>query len=166
MNRVILAGFDGKSNPARMITEKADVPCRKVILPNDREQSVKVLFEEIDRFDTSVVVLLGQKPCIKNKIYVEPTAKCGAEALHTAMDVTVSVELIKDSGYDARISAKGCGTSYCNHIYYECLKRGVCCIFLHVPTMNNISDLGAITKAVEGYINGIAGIPCMLGGNK
>lgn len=162
MNRVILAGFDGKNNPARMITERAKVPCRKVILPNDRDQSVRVLFDEIDRAETSVVIMLGQKPCIKNKIYVEPTAKRGCEVLITAMDVTVSTELIKASGYNAHISTKGCGTSYCNHIYYECLKRGVCCIFLHVPTLNNISDLRAITRAIEGYINGIAGIPCAL----
>lgn len=164
MNRVILGGFDGKNNPARIITEKADVPCRKVILPNDREQSVKALFDEIDRAETSVVVLLGQKPCIKDKISVEPKAKRGCETLRTAMDVTVSTELIRENGYAAYIS-RGCGTSYCNDIYFECLKRGICCIFLHVPTLNNISDLGAVTKAVEGFVNGIAGIPCMLGGN-
>mgnify|MGYP006336577785 CR=1 FL=1 len=70
MNRVILAGFDGKSNPAKLITNAADVPCRKLILPNDTEQSVKVLFDEIDRTETSVVVMLGQKPCIKDKISV------------------------------------------------------------------------------------------------
>ncbi len=161
MNRVILAGFDGKNNPARMITEKANVPCRKVILPNDREQSVKVLFDEIERADTSVVVMLGQKPCIKDKISVEPKAKRGCETLCTLMDVTVSAQLIKENGYSAYIS-KGCGTSYCSHIYFECLKRGVCCIFLHVPTLNNISDLGTITRAIEGYINGIAGVPCKL----
>lgn len=161
MNRVILGGFDGKNNPARMITEKADAPCRKVILPNDREQSVRVLFDEIDRSDTNVVVMLGQKPCIRNKIAVEPSAACGCETLRTTMDVTVSAQLIRENGYAAYIS-RGCGNSYCNHIYFECLKRGVCCIFLHVPTLNNISDLSAITRAVEGYINGIAGIPCAL----
>ncbi len=165
MNRVILMGFDGKNNPARIVTEKADVPCRKVIVPNDREQSVKALFDEIDRFDTSVVIMLGQKPCIKDKISVEPTAKCGDRALHTAMDVTVSAGLLRENGYKAYIS-KGCGNSYCNHIYRKCLERGVCCIFLHIPTLDNISDIDALTKAIEGYINGIAGIPCMLGGNK
>ncbi len=161
MNRVILAGFDGANNSARLITEAANVPSRKIILPNDRRQSVKTLFAEIDRAETSVVVILGQKPCIKDKIAVEPSASCGCETLRTAMDVTVSAELIEANGYAAYIS-KGCGTSYCNHIYFECLKRGICCIFLHVPTLDNISDLGAITKAVEGYVNGIAGVPCAL----
>ena len=161
MNRVILAGFDGKNNPARMITENANVPCRKVMLPNDRAQSVNALFSEIDSADTSVVVILGQKPCIRNKIAVEPSASCGCETLRTPMDVTVSAELIRENGYAAYIS-KGCGNSYCNHIYFECLKRGVCCIFLHVPTLNNISDIKALTRAIEGYVNGIAGIPCAL----
>ncbi|MBQ4165247.1 MAG: hypothetical protein IJD85_02890 [Oscillospiraceae bacterium] len=162
MNRVILAGFDGENNPARIVTERAECGCRKVILPNDKERSVKALFVEIDRAETSVVIMLGQKPRIRNKISVEPTARCGCETLHTPMDVTTSAELIKQSGYGAYISSCGCGTSYCNHIYFECLKRGVCCIFLHVPTMNNISDINKLITAVEGYIGGIAGIPCML----
>lgn len=164
MNRVILAGFDGKNNPARLITEKADVPCRRIILPNDKAQSVKVLFDEIDRADTSVVIMLGQKPCIRNKIAVEPSASCGGETLSTPMDVTVSAQLIRENGYDAYIS-RGCGNSLCNNIYFECLKRGICCIFLHIPTTGNISDIKALTRAIEGYVNGIAGVPCMLGGN-
>lgn len=161
MNRVILAGFDGKNNPAKLITNAADVPCRKLILQNDTEQSVKVLFDEIDRTETSVVVMLGQKPCIKDKISVEPEARRGRETLRTPMDVTASAQLIRENGYAAYIS-RGCGSSCCNNIYFECLERGICCIFLHVPTADNISDIKALTKAIEGYINGIAGIPCAL----
>lgn len=161
MNRVILAGFDGKNNPARVVTESVECGCRKVLLPNDRELSVKALFDEVDRAETSVVVLLGQKPCIRDRIAVELCAKRVGEALHTPMDVTVSVELLKQNGYSAYIS-RGCGNSYCNHIYFECLNRGICCIFLHIPTMGNISDIAGLTAAVEGYISGIAGIPCAL----
>ncbi len=161
MNRIILAGFDGKDSPARIITQSADVSCRRIILPNDMEKSVKLLFDEIQRAETSAVILLGQKPCITDKIAVEPVARRGGEALHTRMDVTVCAELIRENGFGAYIS-RGCGTSYCNHIYFECLSRGVCCVFLHVPVLQNITDIGAAAQAVSGLVNGIAGVPCML----
>lgn len=161
MNRIILAGFDGKDSPARIITQSADVSCRRIILPNDREKSVKLLFDEIQRAETSAVILLGQKPCVTDKIAVEPVARRGGEALRTRMDVTVCAELIRENGFDAYIS-RGCGTSYCNHIYFECLSNGVCCVFLHVPMLQNITDIGAAAQAVSGLVNGIAGVPCML----
>ena len=161
MNRIILAGFEGKNNPSRIITERVCCPCRKLILPNDKDSSVRLLVNEIQRAETGVVILLGQKPCIRDKIAVEPTASLCGETLHTPLDVTVSAELIKDSGYAAYVS-RGCGTSYCNHIYFHALKSGVNSIFLHVPTFDNISDMEAITRAVEGYINGIAGVPAAL----
>lgn len=161
MNRLILAGFDGKNNPARIITERVSCGCRKLILPNDKTKAEELLMNEIKSAETGVVILLGQKPCIKNKIAVEPTAALRGETLRTNLDVTVTAELIKQSGYAAYIS-RGCGTSYCNHIYFQCLKSGVNCIFLHVPTMDNISDIKALTKAIEGIVNGIAGVPAML----
>ncbi|MBE6900941.1 MAG: hypothetical protein E7478_00545 [Ruminococcaceae bacterium] len=161
MNRVLLAGFDGKNNSARVITERISSDCRKLILPNDRSKSSELLMNEINSAETGVVILLGQKPCIKDKIAVEPTAALCGETLHTTLDVTVTAQLIRQSGYAAYIS-RGCGTSYCNHIYFQCLKSGVNCIFLHVPTMDNISDIKALTKAIEGFVNGIAGVPAML----
>lgn len=162
MNRIILAGFDGKDNPARIIiTQSAEVSCRRIILPNDRESSAKLLFDEIQRAETSAVILLGQKPCIADKIAVEPAARRGGETLHTRMDVTVCTEILKANGFDAYIS-RGCGTSLCNYIYFECLSRGVCCVFLHLPMLNNITNIGAAAWAVSALVNGIAGVPCML----
>lgn len=162
MNRVILACLDGTNNAARIVTEKADVPCRRIILPDDRERAVNALFSEMERCETTVVVLLEQKSRIKDKIYIESTAVCGDVILRTSMDVRTSARIIKSSGYNVKISEKSCGGSLCSHIYCECLKRAVCCVLLHIPTLCNISDLCAVTKAVEYYINGIPGIPCAL----
>ncbi len=162
MKNVIIAGFDGINNPARIITEGVSLPCSKLILPNHKEKSSELLLSEIEKKSAVCVVMLGQKPLIRGKIAVEPTAERNGEVLHTALDCTASVRLIKESGYEAYIS-KGCGNSYCNHIYFECLKSGVNCIFLHVPLLKNIPDINQITKAVEGYINGLSGIPaCIL----
>lgn len=161
MEQVILAGFDGKKNPARMIVEGVKVPCNKLILPNDRDKSAQLLLDEIERISAVCVVMLGQKPGIIGRIAVEPAAKGSGHVLRTSMDCASSVNLIKSKGYEAYIS-KGCGNSYCNHIYYECLKTGVNCIFLHVPVFENIPDMSAIISVVEGYIEGLSGVPAML----
>ncbi len=161
MKNVILAGFEGCNNSASALVEKADLSCTKLILPNDYDKSVKLLNDKIKEVSAVCVVILGQKPCISDKIAVEPSAKCNGESLHTKMDCTASVKLIKNNGYNAYIS-QGCGNSYCNNIYFECLKAGVNCIFLHVPYLKNISDFTALKAAIDGYINGIGGIPAYL----
>lgn len=161
MNRIILAGFDGEDNTAKLMTERTDAPCRKLVLPNDKELSVDVLMAEIHRQETGCVVLLGQKPRIKNKIAIERCAVINGVKLCTPLDVTVSTQLIRNSGYAAYIS-ENCGTSYCNHIYGACLENGINCIFLHVPYMKNTDSLGDICRAVGDFVNGVAGIPCAL----
>ena len=161
MNRVLLAGFEGKKNPAKIITERVALPCRKVILPNDREKSVKALRDALSDKSITCVVMLGQKPAICDKIAVEPTASRNGHKLHTSMDVTAARGLLKAGGCNAYIS-KGAGNSYCNHIYYECLEIGANCVFLHVPTVDNISDMDKIIGAVEHFLSGLAGVPCAM----
>lgn len=161
MREVILAGFDGSNNSARMIVERVSSDCRKLILPNDKQRSAELLLGEIKREFTACVVILGQRPRICDKIAVEAQARHGCEILRTNLDVTSAVELIKAHGYCAYIS-RGCGNSYCSHIYAEALASGVNCIFLHVPCLANISDMSAVCGAVEGFVNGLAGIPALL----
>lgn len=159
MKNIILAGFDGKNNPARIVTEKAETGCTKLILPNDKRKSAELLLDAVRRTNAVCVIMLGQKPVIKDKIAVEPTAQRDGDILRTPLDCTITAEKIRESGYNAYIS-KGCGTSYCNNIYYECLQNGTPCIFLHIPVMKNISDINAITRAVEGYISELGSVPC------
>lgn len=161
MNRVLLAGFEGEKNPAKIITERVELPCRKVILPNDRKKSAETLRLALSDKSVTCVVMLGQKPVIRDKIAVEPSASRKGNTLRTSMDVTAVKELLKAGGYNAYIS-KGAGNSYCNHIYYECLEMGVNCVFLHVPALDNISDTDKIIRAVEHFLSGIAGVPCVL----
>ncbi|MBQ8842107.1 MAG: hypothetical protein IJZ65_05700 [Ruminiclostridium sp.] len=161
MSNIILSGFDGKNNSARIVTEKISFPCDKLILPNDREKSAEMLLKTIKEKNASCVVVLGQKPLIKDKIAVEPTAKKDGDMLHTTMDCTVTKEIIERYGCKAYIS-KGCGNSYCNSIYYECLKSGINCIFLHIPSVDNISDKAIVIKAIEGYLSELGQVPCML----
>lgn len=161
MDRILLTGFDGENNSARIIAEKISIPCRKLILPNDKTKSVELLHKTLEDKDICCVIMLGQKTVIKDKIAVEPIAKRGENILHTSLDVTACVKLLENSGYNGYIS-KGAGNSYCNNIYYECLETGVNCLFLHVPTEENISDIEKITGAIERFLNGISTIPATI----
>lgn len=161
MDDVILAGFQGEINSAQLVVEKVRAGCHKLIIPNDKEKTVRMLLDEIKEKEAVCVVIIGQKPNIADKIAVEPCAKGEKGILRTSLDVTASVELLKSLGYKAYIS-KGCGTSYCNHVYYNCLLSGVNCIFLHIPTLSCISDISALTAAIEGYIEGLSGVPAAL----
>ncbi|MDE7194839.1 MAG: hypothetical protein K2O14_12870 [Oscillospiraceae bacterium] len=40
---VLFAGFDGSDNPARAVVEAVSAPCRRIILPNDKEGSAELL---------------------------------------------------------------------------------------------------------------------------
>ncbi len=159
MNRIILGGFDGRNNPARIVTEQVKSPCRKLILPNDKESSVKLLLKAVKEERPACIVLLGRKPGICDKIAVEPKAARSGNILKTPLDCTVTRDIIKSFGCNAYIS-KGCGNSYCNHIYYEALNLGGAAIFLHIPTLSDISDITAVTKAVEGYLAKLDAVPC------
>lgn len=161
MERILLTGFEGRDNPSRIITEGVSIPCRKLILPNDKEKSAEQLHKALEDKSIACVVMLGQKSLIKDKIAVEPYARRNGSVLHTPMDVGVCCGLLKESGYDAYIS-KGAGNSYCSNIYYECLETGVNCVFLHVPSINNISDMKKIIGVVEKFAEGISGIPAIL----
>ncbi len=161
MKSVILTAFDGKNNVSKRLVESIPTDCTKLILPNDNEKSKKLLRDTIAQVGAVCVILTGQKPKIKNKIAVEAVAKENSTVLHTAMDCTVTKEMLKKNGYDAYIS-KGCGTSYCNSIYYECLALGVNCIFLHLPNEKNADNFDNMVNAVKNYINSLASVPVAL----
>ena len=162
MSQFILAAFDGAQNTSRIVMEGVDTAGgSKLLLPNDKQKSVEVLTAAIKQHQPACVIILGQKPVICNKIAVETTAKLCGEVRRTNMDATTITELIKGSGYDAYIS-DGCGTSYCNNIYYHALGTGVNTVFLHVPCKKNVSDMKALVKAVQAVTEGLAGVPALL----
>lgn len=162
MSQFILAAFDGVNNTSRLVMERVDIDTNpKLLLPNDKQKSVEVLTAAVMEHEPACVILLGQKPVIRNKIAVETSAKLCGEVCHTNMDATTITELIKGTGYGAYIS-DGCGTSYCNNIYYHALGMGVNTAFLHVPCKKNVTDMNALVKAVQAVMDGLAGVPAML----
>ena len=150
MSRIVFAGFDGTDNPARLLVERVSAPCRKIILPNDNALSAALTRGEISR-KPSAVIMTGQKPSIRSKIAVERFARADSGILKTGVDCGKVVSFFRGNGYDAYLSS-GAGNSYCNAVYAEVLKIYPRGLFLHIPTMENISDFGELVKAFDMFI--------------
>lgn len=150
MSRPVFAGFDGEDNPARLLVERVSAPCRRVIMPNDNALSASLMRKEIAR-DPSSVIMTGQKPSIRSKIAVERFARAEHGILKTSVDCGKVVRFFRENGYDAYMSS-GAGNSYCNAVYAEVLKIYPRGLFLHIPTMENISDFGELVRAFDKFI--------------
>lgn len=150
MYGVVFAGFDGTDNSARLLVERVSAPCRKVIMPNDFALSAALMREEIAR-DPSLVIMTGQKPSIRSRIAVERFARAEHGILQTSVDCGMVVSFFHENGYDAYLSS-GAGNSYCNAVYAEVLKIYPRGLFLHIPTMENISDFWELVSAFNRFI--------------
>lgn len=150
MRSVVFAGFDGDDNPARLLVDRISAPCRKVILPNDNALSAALMRDEIVQ-NPSAVIMTGQKPSIHSKIAVERFARADCGILETDVDCGRVVRFFRENGYDAYLSS-GAGNSYCNAVYAEVLKIYSRGLFLHIPTMENISDFGKLARAFDKFI--------------
>lgn len=151
MNEIVFAGFDGEDNSARLLVERISAPCRKVIMPNDNALSAALMREEIAR-NPSAVIMTGQKPSIRSKIAVERFARAASGILKTGVDCGGVVRFFRESGYNAYLSS-GAGNSYCNAVYAEVLKIYPRGLFLHIPSLENISDFGELVKAFDQFLD-------------
>ncbi len=150
MEEIVFAGFDGDVNPARFLVERVSALCRKVIMPNDNALSAALMRGEISR-KPFAVIMTGQKLSIRSKIAVERFARADCGIIETDIDCGRVVRFFRENGYDAYLSS-GAGNSYCNAVYAEVLKLYPRGLFLHIPTMENISDFGELVKAFDKFI--------------
>ncbi len=158
---ILLTAFAGNENTSTMVLQAIRQECHKLLLPDCHAEAEEMLKQTIRTVQPVCVIMLGQKPVIRDKIAVEPSAVMNEIKLHTSMDCTAVRNLITDAGYCAYLS-KGCGNSICNHAYFVCLQEKVNGIFLHIPTKENLTRPEALVSALEALIDGLGGIPCML----
>ena len=153
---VLLTAFQGTS-AEKIIRDFADA-YDKLILVNDKKESVNQLISAIDEYKPDVIINFGQKPVIKNKIYIELRGKETDKVYQTTIDVEKFQCAFEKVDFDVCISYNA-GTSYCNHLYANGLKyleekgNKAKMVFIHVPFEKNMSDLGAyivgVKKAIE-----------------
>lgn len=146
---ILLTGFCGTSS--ELLVEKANY--KSLILPNDKVIDSNILLEEISLQKYDVIFSFGQKPGIKDKIYIETTARNADVCINTNFDYDKLKDILELEGIPVRISSNA-GTSFCNALYWnglsysynQCLDTKM--IFLHIPFYKNIADSELFFKRI------------------
>lgn len=139
---ILLTAFRGTSAEL-LIKNTKDY--KTLFLPNDRIKDSEKLINMISNGEFDYIFSFGQKPNIKNKVYIETTALDGEFQISTNYDYIKLKESFEQNGIIAKISHNA-GTSYCNMLYLNGLKYiaennlSAKMIFLHIPFRKNICD--------------------------
>lgn len=140
---VLLTAFKGTSS--EKIIRRFDNNYCKIVLENDKNKSVKQLVNAFESSKINYIFAFGQKPVIKDKIYIETAGKISDTIYNTDFDTGRLADILKSCGFSVRISSNA-GTSFCNHIYTCGMKYisennyDTKMVFIHVPFEKNISD--------------------------
>ena len=138
---ILLTGFRGTSS--ELLITKANH--KYLILPNDKTLDSKLLLENVSFGRYNYILSFGQKPNIKNKIFIETTARNLDNSINTNFEYTKLKYAFESENIPVRISSNA-GTSFCNSLYWnglnfinnECLDTKM--IFIHIPFYKNISE--------------------------
>lgn len=143
--RILLTVFLGSS--AELLVKEAELneQYSVLFLPNDRVRDSELLIAVLkqERFD--YIVSLGQRPNIKDKVYIETRAKKGELSIETAFDYEKLKCIFEQAGLSVKLSDNA-GTSFCNELYWNGLRYiaennlDTKMVFVHVPFEKNISN--------------------------
>lgn len=142
MTNILLTAF--KNTSAEYLIREMKVG-RSIYLPNDKVKDSEILIDAMSKESFDLVISFGQRPNIKNKVYIETTAKKGLSSIDTAFDCEKMKHSFENAGIITKIS-NNAGTSYCNELYYNGLRYieenrlKTKIVFVHVPFMKNIYE--------------------------
>lgn len=153
---VLLTAFRGTSSE-KLIAD-FDGTYIKIILENEKNISEKQLVDTLENNKINYIFSFGQKPVIKDKIYIETVGKLGGTLYNSNFDYNILTAALNMNNFSVRISSNA-GTSFCNHIYACGLKYisenqyNAKMVFLHVPFEKNISDIENYSKKLIKSLN-------------
>jgi len=158
---ILLTAFHGTS--AENLIRQFDLRCDKVVLSNSKPQSVEQLIRLLALREYRHIISFGQKPVIKDKVYIERCARLDNAVMQTTFPVSRLADALTANGIAIKISHNA-GTSFCNHLYAHGLRHlaestgNAEMVFLHVPFQKNISDFDAFSQrlwaALDQFLSG------------
>lgn len=146
--RILLTGFQNTSSEQLLLTTHG---IDTLLLPNDRIKSAQLLACHLFDIHYDLVICTGQRPKIKNKVYIETTAKENGVVLKTTVDCQSLAHIFEMYGICAKLSHNA-GSSFCNALYFNALQlveaHNLCTrfVFVHIPFLKNISSMGDFKK--------------------
>ena len=155
MKRILLAGFAGENNSAKVILDTCSPELKKLYLENDFESCAMQIIKAVNA-SYDFILILGQKPNIKS-LYIEVTGRCLSDYIQTAYDHNTLADCLTAAGYKVRMS-ENAGSYLCNHVYYHGLLAAQSSgsntqiILLHVPCLKNIADVDHISSVLSAFL--------------
>lgn len=149
MTGIVLTGFRGTSS--ELLVKKSD--CKWLILPNDKVLDTQIFLSEVERQDYEYIFSFGQKPNIRDKVYIETAARNGNRCHHTDFAYEKLKDALEAENIAVRISDNA-GTSFCNALYWNVLdyfhnrEQKTKIIFLHIPFCKNITKTEDFCKSI------------------
>ena len=142
MRRILLTGFSHTSSE-ELLKQISMFEIR--ILPNDKVMDGKLLTEQIAEGKYDLVIGIGQKPAIKDRVYIETTARSEKMTLRSQLNCELVAQIFVNNQIAARLSDNA-GNSFCNALYWNGLQyitqhhmqTGM--LFIHIPFSKNISE--------------------------
>lgn len=151
---ILLTGFRGTSSEA--LVKRADA--KSLILPNDKVLDSQLLIAELDQHSYDYIFSFGQKPNIRDKVYLETTARSAGKYIQTDFAYCKLQNALRAERIAVQISDHA-GTSFCNALYWNVLEyirdKGLKTkmIFVHIPFWKNMTSaedfMEKILKATE-----------------
>ena len=149
--KVLYTAFNGKCNSSKILLDTiTDVD--KLYLKNSFNTSVIQLTNEIRKNEYDLVVSFGQAPLDNDIIKIETKAHL-KNSYETDYDYR---ELEKNISKYYKVLVSDDASNYlCNNVYYYGLKfiqenkLKTKMIFIHIPKMNNISNIKLMSKIIK-----------------
>ena len=153
---ILLAGFKGNDNSAKLILDKAYPRFQKLYLENDFDICAEQIRAAILSRKYDFILILGQKPASKS-IYIETSAKNQNNVITTDYDYNNLAAFLKISGFKTKISINA-GNYLCNHVYFHGLaaidqvSSSSHLLFLHMPTIKNIPHINHLSSTISSFL--------------
>ena len=145
---ILFTAFNGKNNSSKILLDKINHK-NKLYLKNSFTTSVKQLQKEIKNNQYDLIISFGQAPLEKDTIKIETIGRNNIE-YKTKYDF-ISLKNKLDN-YFKTIISNDAGNYLCNNIYFNGLKYiednklKSNMIFIHIPKINNISNIEDLSK--------------------
>lgn len=152
---ILLTGFQGTSAEKLV---KSVCGCDTLLLPSNKQADADLLTRQLLRRKYDLIISIGQRPNIKDKVHIETLAREKDTALKTAVDCEKLAQCFDAAGIPAKLSSNA-GLSYCNTLYFNGLQllsthnltAGM--VFIHIPFEKNISEPDLFYKRFQNVID-------------
>ena len=153
-NKILFTGFNGKNNSSKLLLDEIDSK-DKLYLKNSFSTSVMQLENKLKKKNYELIISFGQAPLNQDTLKIEKIEKDDIE-YKTKYDFTILKQKLEK--HFKIVISENAGTYLCNNIYFNGLKYieenklNTKMIFIHIPMINDISNIQYLSNIFNEYI--------------